>query len=145
MIVADPRITKPLVLPNCTVPWARGMVLMQYSDAVSWMLLVGAALNLAGAAKLLIFEGHATNGESVLFKWFTAGAATVFGCLYLFLYWHTPYVHPFLFFGAALKTWASVIALVLFVRREISGRRFVDFGITNGLVALGFWVYLATT
>jgi len=34
---------------------------------------------------------------------------------------------------------------VLFVRREISGRRFVDFGITNGLVALGFWAYLATT
>lgn len=112
---------------------------------MSWILLVGAALNLAGAAKFLIFEAHAANGESTLFKWFTAGAATVFGCMYLFLFWHTGYVHPFLVFGAALKTWAFVIALVLFARREISVRRLADFGVTNGLVALGFWAYLATT
>ena len=56
--------------------------------AMSWILLVGAALNLGGAA-VLIFEPRATNGEYTLFKWFTAGTATVFGCLYLFLYWHT--------------------------------------------------------
>jgi len=111
---------------------------------MSWILLVGAALNLGGAA-VLIFEPRATNGEYTLFKWFTAGTATVFGCLYLFLYWHTEYVHPFLVFGAALKAWAFVISLVLFARREISGRRLVEFGATNGMVALGFWTYLATT
>jgi len=113
-------------------------------EVMSWILLVGAALNLAGATQFLIVERHAADGELMLFKWFTAGAAAVFACLYLFLYWHTGYVQPFLFFGAALKTWAFVIALVLFLRRQVSGRRFVEFGVTNGLVAVGFWTYLAT-
>jgi len=111
---------------------------------MNWILLVGAALNLAGAVQFLVVERRITNGELALFKWFTAGAATTFAWLYLFLYWHTGYVHPFLYFGAALKTWAFVIALVLLLRREVSARRFAEFGATNGLVAIGFWTYLAT-
>ena len=110
---------------------------------MSWILLVGAVLNLAGAGQLLIVEK--ADGELALFRWFTAGAAAVFAAIYLFLFWHTSFVHPVLYFGAALKTWAFAIALALYLRRQISGRRFVEFGITNLLVALGFWVYLTTS
>ena len=112
---------------------------------MSWILLVGAVLNLTGAIKLLAVERAAGDGDSVLFRWFTAGAATTFGALYLYLYWHTEYVYPFLIFGAALKTWAFTIAAVLYLRNRLSSRRLVEFGVTNLVVAIGFWVYLATT
>lgn len=76
------------------------------------------------------------------FKLFTGGTAAVFGCLYLYLYLHSFFVIPFLIFGATLKTWAFLLSLVLHVKRRLSRRAFVEFGMTNAVVGALFWFYI---
>jgi hypothetical protein len=117
---------------------------------VKEILLVGVALNYFGALKLLFSALAAVPGSSNLpqeylqFKLFTAGTAAVFGSLYLYLYFHTVFAIPFLAFGAALKTWAFLLSLYLYLRHRLSRGAFLEFGVSNGLVALLFWYYIAS-
>jgi hypothetical protein len=114
------------------------------------ILLVGAALNWLGAAKFFIETLFAvrvaTNSSSpaeyLQFKLFTAGTAAVFGSLYLYLYIHPVFVIPFLVFGAALKTWAFLLSLYLFLIGRLPRRTLFEFGVSNGIVGTLFWIYL---
>ncbi len=114
------------------------------------ILLTGVLLNFAGAVNLLVSAIAATASEPIAsvpddylqLKLFTGGTAAVFGCLYLYLYLHPSFVIPFLIFGAALKTWAFLLSLVLYARRRLSRRAFVGFGVTNAVVAVLFWFYI---
>jgi hypothetical protein len=109
----------------------------------------GVLLNFAGAARLL-FEGlravaaaEAGAEERLLYKLFTSGTAAVFGTLYLYLVFHPDLVWPFLLFGAALKTWACLVALHLYWRGRLGRRLLLEFGISNGVVAALFWICIA--
>jgi len=114
------------------------------------ILLVGVALNYFGALKLLFPALAAVPGSANLpqeylqFKLFTAGTAAVFGSLYLYLYFHPVFAVPFLAFGAALKTWAFLLSLYLYSRHRLSRGAFLEFGVSNGAVALLFWYYIAS-
>jgi hypothetical protein len=112
-------------------------------------LLVGAALNFIGGAKFLVAAHQTASGvgasdEYLLFKLFTAGTAAVFGSLYVCLCFHPSYVVPFLAFGASLKTWALLISLYLFARNRLSLRTLLEFGVSNGVVAVLFWICVFT-
>ena len=109
-----------------------------------WVLLVGVALNAAGALSLLPPRPGARGGEAAQLRLFAAGTAATFAALYLYLYQHPAHVVPFLAFGAALKTWACVLSAGLRVQGRLETWPFVSFGVTNGVVAVLFWVYLAT-
>ncbi len=142
-------------------------------QGMQWVLLVGAALNFAGAAKLLAGaaaalrapaetksreptpprapaaapqprSGAAALDDHLQLQLFTAGTAAAFGALYAYLYAHPEHVDPFLIFGAALKTWALVLCAGLLAARRLTPRAFAEFGLSNGVVAALFWLYLAT-
>ncbi len=113
------------------------------------ILLVGAALNFLCAAKLLSEVATSMPTASHLpdqflqFKLFTAGTAVVFAILYVYLYFHTTLAIPFLVFGAALKSWAFLLSTFLYVGHRLSRRSFLEFGLSNGIVAAMFWYYIA--
>lgn len=77
-------------------------------------------------------------------KLFVAGTAAVFGSMYILLYTEQEHVVPFLIFGAALKTWAFILSVALYRSGRVSARQLVEFGLSNMVVAIGFWVYLWT-
>jgi hypothetical protein len=116
---------------------------------MQYILLIGVALNYLGAVKLLSTALRALpgssgqSGEWLQFKLFTAGTAATFGSLYLYLYFQPLFATPFLIFGAALKSWAFVLSLLLYGRRRLGFAEFAEFGISNGLVAVLFWYYIA--
>jgi hypothetical protein len=118
--------------------------------AMQGILLVGVALNWLGAAKLFIEAFFAVRAASAAispaeyfqFKLFTAGTAAVFGSFYLYLYIHPVFVIPFLVFGAALKTWAFLLSLYLFLIGRLPRRALFEFGVSNGIVGTLFWIYL---
>jgi hypothetical protein len=123
---------------------------MRHTGRMQAILLVGAALNWLGATKLFVETLYAvraaahsnTPAEYLQFKLFTAGTAAVFGSLYLYLYIHPVFVVPFLVFGAALKTWAFLLSLYLFLIRRLPRRALFEFGVSNGIVGALFWIYL---
>lgn len=112
--------------------------------------MVGAVLNFAGAENLLVSAVPIAASESTVgvpdeylqFKLFAGGTAAVFGSLYLYLFLHPSYVIPYLIFGAALKTWAFLLSLALYVKRRLSRRAFMEFGVTNVVVGTLFWLYI---
>lgn len=114
------------------------------------VLLVGVVLNFYGATRLLAealasLRAQPEDTEEYLqLKLFTAGTAAVFGCMYLYLFFHISNAVPFLAFGAALKTWALLVSVLLYVKRRLSLRRLLEFGVSNGLVAGLFWWYLVS-
>lgn len=115
------------------------------------ILLVGVALNFSGALKLFFSAIAAVPGSSNLpqeylqLKLFAAGVAAVFGSLYLYLYFHPAFAIPFLVFGAALKSWAFLLSLYLYLKQRLSRFAFFEFGVSNGVVAALFWYYIAAT
>jgi small-conductance mechanosensitive channel len=114
---------------------------------VQAVLLAGVVLNGLGALQLLVGALKAPSelaGEHVQLKLFAAGTAAVFASMYGYLYLHPQYAQPFLVFGAALKTWAFVLTLVLYRRGRIELRAFLEFGVSNAIVAAAFWFYLAS-
>ena len=111
------------------------------------ILILGALLNGFGAFTLLAttlreMQTQAAPDDYWQLRLFVAGTALTFGMLYLYLFWHPAYVWPFLVFGAALKSWAFLLSLFLFQRGLVSKKAFTEFGILNGVVAVGFWIYL---
>lgn len=115
------------------------------------VLLLGVVLNFAGAARLLAPalsavtspDGERVHAGYLQFRLFTGGAAVTFGSLYLYLFVNPAYVTPFLAFGAALKTWAFVVSALLHRRKLMTTRDFLEFGVSNAVVAVLFWIYLA--
>ena len=77
-------------------------------------------------------------------KLFVIGVAATFGSIYLYLFFNTAYIYPFLIFGAALKAWAFISCLFLYVRKRIKFKLFFEFGILNGLVAIMFVALLVS-
>jgi len=120
---------------------------MDYLNAV---LLLGVALNFFGAFRLGVqgFSALQTaadpSGDGLQYQLFVAGTAAVFGCMYLYLYLEPRFVVPFLLFGASLKTWAFLLACLFYRRRLVSRSMFLEFGVTNGVLAALFWVRIAT-
>ncbi|MGH1423014.1 MAG: hypothetical protein ACRBEQ_14475 [Hyphomonas sp.] len=117
--------------------------------SLHWVLLLGVALNGLGA--LLIATTTVREMSSVQapedywqVKLFFAGTAATFGAMYLYLFVHQEYVWPFLIFGAALKTWAFLLAIILHLLGKISKAGLISFGLTNGIIAAAFWIYLLT-
>ena len=112
------------------------------------ILLVGVALNYLGALKLLkevILSPPVATDPQEYFQLtlFVIGAAATFGTIYLYLYFNTDYIYPFLVFGAVLKTWAFLTCLYLYMIKRIDFKLYFEFGILNGLVAAMFIVLLA--
>jgi hypothetical protein len=130
--------------------WWTPMAFTAHDSRVHAILLIGVALNWLGAAKLfmetLLAVRSATDSTSLAehlqFKLFAAGTAAVFGSLYLYLYIHPVFVIPFLAFGAALKTWALLLSLYLFLIGRMTRRTLFEFGVSNGIVGTLFWIYL---
>jgi hypothetical protein len=110
-------------------------------------LMAGALLNFWGALRLAAHplpdsgsDPGARASHIGLFQLFAAGTAAVFGAFYLLLWLRPSELLPFLVFGAVLKTWACAIALVLRGRGRISRRLCIEFGLSNGIVGMWFWV-----
>jgi hypothetical protein len=109
------------------------------------VLLSGVALNWIGAAKLAheVFwtpAGVDAPADYDQLKAFTAGTAATFGALYLYLYRSSDEpAFPLLMFGAALKTWALVLSVILRKQNRLGRGDFVSFGLSNGIVAGFFW------
>lgn len=116
---------------------------------MSSILLLGVLLNFVGAGRILFTALQAMPGRRTLhpeflqYKLFTAGTAAVFGSLYLYLYFRPTYVMPMLVFGAALKSWACVLSVGLHLSGRQSRRNFLEFGVSNGVVAALFWYVIA--
>ena len=112
------------------------------------VLLVGVALNWAGAMKLAREVWPADRSRELAsdyqqLKAFTAGTAATFGAFYLYLYLRQQRAVPLLVFGASLKTWAFVLSAVLRIERRLGRRSFISFGVSNGIVAALFWAHIA--
>jgi hypothetical protein len=108
------------------------------------VLLSGVALNWIGAAKFAreVFWTPArvdAPADYDQMKAFTAGAAATFGAFYLYLYRSEEPAFPLLVFGAALKTWAFVLSVILRKQNRLSRGDLVSFGVSNGIVAGFFW------
>ncbi len=117
---------------------------------MNWVLLVGAAQNIAGAAVIAISAAQSVRrsgqpDDYVQLKLFAAGTAFTFGAMYLYLFSHEKQVIPFLLFGAALKTWAFALSAALFGIGRLPLRQFIEFGCSNGAVATLFWAYVSVT
>jgi hypothetical protein len=65
-----------------------------------------------------------------------------FGSFYLFLYLRQRPAVPLLIFGAALKTWALVLSVALWLQGRLDRKNLVWFGVGNGVVAGLFWVHI---
>lgn len=112
-----------------------------------YVLIAGAALNGYGAVNLFIssLRGmHRISGPDDYWqlRLFVSGTALTFGLFYLYLFFKPEFVWPFLIFGAALKSWACLLSLALYKAEKLSRRAMVEFGLSNGLVAGLFWLYL---
>ncbi|MGA2452615.1 MAG: hypothetical protein ABSG93_03760 [Solirubrobacteraceae bacterium] len=112
------------------------------------VLLSGVALNWLGAAKLarevwLAKRQPEPPADYDQLKAFTAGTAATFGSFYLYLYVAKKPVVPLLMFGAALKMWAFVLSVILFVQGRLDRGNFLSFGVSNGVVGGLFWVHIA--
>jgi len=44
-----------------------------------------------------------------------------------------------LVFGAALETWALLLSVFLYFRKQLSLKSLADFGVINGVVGVLFW------
>ena len=80
--------------------------------------------------------------EYLQLKLFVTGVAATFGSLYLYLFFNPEFIVPFLLFGAALKSWAFITSLFLFSRKILRIKAFAEFGISNGIVAVLFWILI---
>lgn len=114
----------------------------------SGVLLSGVALNWLGAAKIAreVWLAKPQPGRPADYdqlKAFTAGTAATFGSFYLYLYVAKKPVVPLLMFGAALKTWAFVLSVILLAQGRVDRGSFLSFGVSNGVVAGLFWVHIA--
>ncbi|MVZ97687.1 hypothetical protein EUU23_08210 [Sphingorhabdus sp. IMCC26285] len=113
------------------------------------VLMMGALLNGFGAVKLFassfpkVDTQHRPDDYWQL-RLFVAGTAMVFGLTYIYLYYNPVFVWPFLLFGAALKSWAFFLSLYLLIFGRLSKKAFIEFGLTNGVVATAFWIFLST-
>jgi len=117
---------------------------------VIYVLLLGAAFNFYGAFTLLrtairaMAPAPGAFDPSLHLTLFVAGTAAVFGSLYTYLFFHPEFVFPFLVFGAALKTWAFLLSLYLYVKRRVPRQLLLEFGVANGAIAVLFWIYIAS-
>jgi hypothetical protein len=111
------------------------------------VLLTGVAQNWFGAAKIA-HEVWPSNRRTDLpadydqLKAFVAGTAATFGSFYLYLYVREQPAAPLLTFGAALKTWAFVLSVILRAQGRLDRKNFVSFGVSNGLVGGLFWIHI---
>ena len=109
-----------------------------------YILLIAAALNILSGIKLsleLVSASGASEGpEDYRFlKLFVVGVAFTFASLYIYLFFNTAYVFPFVIFGASLKTWAFFVGLYLYVSKRITAKAFGEAGVSNGIVACLLW------
>jgi hypothetical protein len=111
---------------------------------LNYILLIGAALNILSGIKLFLEVISASNvsegPEDYRFlKLFVVGVAFTFASLYIYLFFNTAYVLPFVVFGASLKTWAFFVGLHLYVSKRITTKTFVEADVSNGIIAGLFW------
>lgn len=113
------------------------------------ILLSGVVLNWLGALGIAreVWPAKpdsdaAPDGEH--FTAFAAGTAATFGSYYLYLYAARKPAYPWLVFGAALKTWAFVLSVILRRERRIGSKAFREFGVSNGIVGGLFWALIAS-
>ena len=122
---------------------ARGAHLPGYRS----VLLSGVALNWIGAARIAR-QVWAEPPRSVpvdhdQLKAFTAGTAATFGSFYLYLAATRKPAVPLLIFGAALKTWAFVLSVILRAQGRLDKANLLSFGMSNGIVGALFWAHIA--
>jgi hypothetical protein len=120
---------------------------MEDNFMMDYILLAGIALNYTGSAKMFMEICKAkpleTDPEEYLqFKMFVTGVAATFGSLYLYLFFNPEFIVPILIFGAALKSWAFITSLFLYRMKRLSFKAFSEFGLSNGIVAVLFWVLI---
>lgn len=110
-----------------------------------YLILTGSALNYYGAVTGLLNIFHRSQkivqtGEVIKQQMFITGTAATFGSIYLYVFLRPQYIIPFLGFGAFLKYWAFLSALVAYKHHNLPRTEFVRFGISNGLVGTLLWV-----
>lgn len=119
------------------------------------VLLVGGVYNCLGACLLLASKPWRTAGaetvqlraahaDHVQSKLFMSGAALTFGVMYFYLYFAPQYAMPFLLFGTFLKYWAFVASFIAWRRAGLARTVFLQFGVANLVIAVGFSAYLAS-
>jgi len=117
------------------------------------ILLIGALYNGLGAALLLASSPRrfaraaradvgGAAGDDAQSKLFMAGVALTLGSMYLYLYLQPRYAMPFLVFGAFLKYWAFLSSLLAWRRAGLATSAFLQFGVGNLIIAIGFTLYL---
>ncbi|PKN89296.1 MAG: hypothetical protein CVU51_00910 [Deltaproteobacteria bacterium HGW-Deltaproteobacteria-1] len=114
---------------------------------MDYILLAGAALNFTGSLKMFreICKAPPLESDSeeyLQLKLFVAGVAATFGSLYVYLFFNPALIVPILIFGAALKSWAFITSLVLYRMKLLRFKAFSEFGLSNGIVAVLFWVLI---
>ncbi len=112
--------------------------------SLNYILLIAAVLNILSGIKLLLEVISTSRGSEgpedyCFLKLFVVGVAFTFASLYIYLFFHSAYVMPFIIFGALLKTWAFFVGLYLYVSKRITARTFGEAGVSNGIVAGLFW------
>jgi hypothetical protein len=120
---------------------------MEGNFMMDYILLAGAALNFTGSLKMLkeIFKAQSSEAdpeEYLQLKLFVTGVAATFGSLYVYLFFNPALIVPILIFGAALKSWAFITSLFLYCRKLLGFRAFSEFGLSNGIVAVLFWILI---
>jgi len=114
---------------------------------LNYILVIGAALNFIAGLKLLseiVFSPPLKTdpAEYISLKLFVVGVAFTFGSVYTYLFFNLEYIVPFLIFGAALKSWACIVGLYLYIIKRIELKMFIEFGVSNGVVAALFWILI---
>jgi hypothetical protein len=114
---------------------------------LNYILVIGAALNFIAGLKLfseIIFFPPLKSDpvEYISLKLFVVGVAFTFGSVYTYLFYNLEYIIPFLIFGAALKSWAFIVGLYLYFIKRIGLKMFIEFGVSNGIVAALFWLLI---
>jgi hypothetical protein len=120
------------------------------------ILLLGAAMNFAGFLGMLISlrlhmpfsfptlpqKEDINPPDYVLHRLFSAGTVLTFGIMFLYLYYHSEYIHPFLVFGMALKYWVFLSCLISYLIYKMPKDILFCFGVPSLAMAMLFNYYL---
>ncbi len=114
---------------------------------MDYILLAGAALNFTGSIKMFREICKAAPSETdaqeyLQLKMFVTGVAATFGSLYVYLFFNPELIVPILLFGALLKSWAFITSLFLYRIKRLHFKAFSEFGLSNGIAAVLFWVLI---
>jgi hypothetical protein len=120
------------------------------------ILLIGAVMNFVGCIGMLLSmrfklpfsfpslpqTKDINPPDYVLHRLFSAGTVLIFGIMFVYLYYHSEYVMPFLIFGVALKLWVFIASLISYLIFKMPKDVLLCFGVPSLAIAMLFSYYL---